>query len=277
LLDDGFRNSAVTVADWRKLFEYRWLARKPNLGFVALDRNTIVGFVGAIYADRTIDDRTVRVCNLTSWYVRPEYRGLGGYLLASALRDDAITYTAFTPILLTRHALAKLGFERIVASKRVFPPLLHLDSAFVKAPRITFDPVEIRAILRGEQLRIFEDHLQSGCVQAAIVDGADACYIVSKRRVRRGRLHPRLPITMSIPYSELLYCSNPQLLVRHLERIKLALLWREKTLALMVDDNMLAAERPRGLTFESRTMFRSRDVKGHELDKLYSELVLLPI
>jgi acetoacetyl-CoA synthetase len=129
----------------------------------------------------------------------------------------------------------------------------------------------------SEHRRIFEDHRRSGCVQAVVLDGADYCYVVAKRRVGQGRVHRRLPVAVSVPYSELLYCSHPHLLIRHLERIKLALLRRDMTLALMVDESLLLAKRPRGLAFESRAMYRSQQVKGHELDKLYSELVLLPI
>src|SRR6266849_5026263 len=60
----------------RGLFEYRWtgLQDKPNLGFALKSGNRIVGFLGAIYAVRPLAGQTVKVCNLSTWYVEPEFR-----------------------------------------------------------------------------------------------------------------------------------------------------------------------------------------------------------
>ena len=77
--------------------------------------------------------------------------------------------------------------------------------------------------------------------------------------------------------SDLLYCSAPSLLARHLERVKLAIIWRQRSVALTAEAGLFGALRPRGKVIRQPMLFRSSILRAHELDKLYSELVLLPI
>lgn len=64
---------------------------------------------------------------------------------------------------------------------------------------------------------------------------------------------------------------------RHLERVKLAVLWRQNTLALAVYEALLPQLRSLEIPKTGKALFRSPVFKGHDLDRLYSELSLLPI
>src|SRR5215471_8186589 len=86
--------SRVPPDAWQRLFDYKWLDDKPDLGLVLTIGNEIVGFLGAVYAQRKIRKKTGLVCNHTSWYVVPEYRGWGAELLATATRNDNVSFTA---------------------------------------------------------------------------------------------------------------------------------------------------------------------------------------
>ena len=79
-----------------------------------------------------------------------------------------------------------------------------------------------------------------------------------------------------IPYSDVLHCSAPPLLARHLERIKLAVLRRQRTAALVADARLFP-ERPRGQSVVTRMCHRSPLFDTDDLDRLYSEYVLLPL
>jgi len=93
-------------------------------------------------------------------------------------------------------------------------------------PVIDFDPVAVRERLTGQQRQIFDDHAPYDCLQLTVSDGFDYAYLVVKRRMHRlntsrlGGLAGVLPV--QIPYSDILHCSAPELLSRHLERVKLA-------------------------------------------------------
>ena len=257
----------VGVDGWRRLFNYGWLDKKPNLGFVLTLEDEIVGFLGAIYARRQIRGRTCVVCNCTSWYVLPEYRGWGPALLAAVLRDQDVCYTNLTPSCTSERMFEAMGFRCLDSKRIIFTPLLHLDTLRAPAADIIFDLEHIRGLLNSDQRLIFDDHLAYECLHLLLRDGAECAYIVIKRRTKRG-----------LALSELLYCSAPQILVRHLERAKLAILRRQRTIALLADPRLFREQLPRGWRIgrKGKALFRSSLFEPEEIDNLYSELVLLP-
>jgi len=63
------------------------------------------------------------------------------------------------------------------------------------------------------------------------------------------------------------------LLNRHLERIRLAVMRRQRTVGLSFSKHFPLS----GIEVPSKTMYRSNTFIARELDKLYSELALLPV
>jgi acetoacetyl-CoA synthetase len=74
----------------------------------------------------------------------------------------------------------------------------------------------------------------------------------------------------------MIYCSNPSLLMRCAEHIKMAIMRKQRTFAVLVNDNWLP-QRLHGIRTKARSLFRSPVFSAHELDMLYSEIVLLPV
>jgi acetoacetyl-CoA synthetase len=261
---------------WRSLFDYEWLKEKPNLGYVLLNKNTIVGFLGTIYAHREIDGKKGVFCNYTSWYVRPEYRGSGIALLRAAMSDNEMTYTSFTPNALSRQAFEMLHFSRVGNWRVLLPPLWNAETLRSPRAQIYFETDKVRGALGDCLRRVFDDHAPH-CLQLLVRDGSQQALIVVKRRpMPVPRLRQLLAMRVNVPYSEILYCSEPRLLARHLERVKLAILRRQKT-AFLIVDSRLFERRPRGIAIPDHALFRSPFFDSRNLDKLYSELVLLPL
>jgi len=258
----------IGVDSWRRLFDYGWLDKKPNLGFVLTLGDVIAGFLGAVYARRQIRGQSRVICNCTSWYILPKYRGWGPALLAAALGDQDVCYTNLTPSPASARMFEAMGFTCLESQRIIFTPLLHVDTLRAPGAEIIFDLDGIRSLLNDDQRLIFDDHLAYECLHLALRDGAECAYLVVKRRTKRG-----------LALSELLYCSAPHILVRHLERAKLAILRRQRTVALMADPRLFRAPLPRGVRIrrQNQTLFRSSLFEPEELDNLYSELVLLPI
>jgi acetoacetyl-CoA synthetase len=274
-LEQTFRQSGIKAATWRRLFEHGWSDHGP--GFVLLDGNAIVGFLGTIAARRQVDGEVALVCNLSSWSVHPKYRGWGMALLAAALRDESLTCTAFTPDPTAWAALLAQRFTPLDSHRIVMPPLLHAETVFApNRPVISFDPAAVRERLTSQQQQIFDDHAPYDCLQLTVSDGSDHCFLVVKRRSARrlGGLGKVLPV--QIHYSDILHCSAPELLSRHLERIKLAILRRQRTVALVAEARLFRG-RPRGAMLPVSTCYRSPLLAAGEVDRLYSEIVLLPI
>src|SRR5262245_5002953 len=64
------------AARYRRYFDYRWLADKPDLGVLIEDAGQIRGFIGAIYAHRRVAGQDHTFCNLTSIAVDESHRKL---------------------------------------------------------------------------------------------------------------------------------------------------------------------------------------------------------
>jgi acetoacetyl-CoA synthetase len=275
-LEESLRESGINAATWRQLFDHGW--SDHGRGFILLDGNAVVGFIGAVTARREVNGEALLVCNLSSWVVEAQYGGWGLALLAAALQGESLTYTSFTPGPTAWAALMAEGFTSLDSHMIVMPPLLQAETLFApNRPIVSFDPAGVRARLTSQQRQIFDDHAPYDCLQLAISDGSDLAYLVVKRRVHRlarrlGGLGKVLPVR--IPYSDILYCSAPELLSRHLERVKLAILLRQRT-AVLVADARLFPVRPRGVLRPRITCYRSASIAAD--DRLYSEIVLLPL
>ena len=242
----------------------------PTTGFVLVAGPEIVGFLGTIYAHRPLDAEGARVCNLTSWYVRPDHRGCGSLLLTAATRDRSVTYTTLTPGPETTAMVQALHFAPL-KMRRFFLPALNAGT--LRAGRLRFEdePRTVRGLLGGADRRIFDDHAAYDLLHLVVGDGDEQAYLVAKRRPVRA-VGP-----LRVPGSELLYCSNPGLLAHHFERIKLAVLRRQRTVVLVADEGFVpttirAVRKARGHRYRSASTGTAP-----ELDLLYSELVLLPI
>ena len=273
-LDQAFSADGESRASWRRLFDYQWFGEKPDLGFILARDDEIDGFLGTIYARREIRGETHVTCNLSSWYVRPDYRGWGTALLATATRDESITYTGLTPRPVSRPILKALRFTPLVERKIVMPPLFQAETLRASRPTISFDPGVVRRSLDERQQRIFDDHAPYECLQLVLQARSEQAYIVAKRHTMSlQRLRRRLPFRAKLPYSEILYCSAPSLLARHLEYVKLSILRRQRTLALAADERLFPVP-PRGIPKRDYAVYRSPLLSARDLDKLYSEFVL---
>lgn len=271
--------SGIKPDTWRRLFEHGWSDHER--GFMLLDGDAVVGFIGAIVARRQVNGTTTLVCNVSSWSVHPRYRGRGMALLAEVLRDESVTYTAFTPAPISWSALLTQRFTPLETRRIFMPPLLHVETFFASnRPVISFDPADVRTRLSSEQRQIFDDHAPYDCLQLTVSDGCEHAYLVVKRRTQH--LNARrlwgwgkvLPVRVA--YSDILYCSAPALMTRHLERVKLAILRRQRTVALVAEARLFDV-RPRGMVLPTSTCYRSPLLAAGELDRLYSEIVLLPV
>jgi acetoacetyl-CoA synthetase len=269
LLHEGFGKS-ISPEAWRALFDYTWIEEKPTLGFVIVDGNDVVGFIATIYSRRKVNGKTGVVCNLSSWYVLPRYRSWSLSLLAAAIQDESISYTALTPANITVSALRSLGFATWGAGKVYLPPLIDIGTLRGSAPVLIFDSDRIVSLLDAEQLVVFHDHKRSDCLHAVVTWKNEYCYLLSKRRTSSVG-------GVRVAYSDIFYCSKPEILERHLERVKLAVLWRQKTLFMGFCETTMRQIHTKGVSRAGTALFRSPVFEGVELDRLYSEFFLLPI
>jgi acetoacetyl-CoA synthetase len=267
LLEHGF---GIAADRWRPLFTTNWLADNPPRGFVATDGGRIVGHVGTIYSQREINGKTGMVCNFSGFYIAPAYRGrgLGKALVAASVRDERVTYISLTPASVTQQVLEALGFAILERHVLLFPPGLNAETLWQSRVDIDVNDRTVRASLGQAERRIYDDHAPYDCLHMTARDAGGMAYLVVKRRLRRVRGWA------GIPFSQILYCSAPDVLARNLERIKLAIMWQQKTFGIEMNERLFP-KAPRAIRREDIAQYRSPGFTPNELDLLYSESVLL--
>jgi GNAT superfamily N-acetyltransferase len=268
LLEDGF---GIAADDWRPLYTTNWLADNPTRGFVLTEGGRIVGHVATLYSQREINGKTGIVCNFSGFYIAPAYRGrgLGATLVAAAVRDERITYTTLTPAPVTQRVMEPLGFAILERHILLFPPGLNAGTLWKSRVDIDFNDQRVRASLGQVERQIYDDHASYGFLHMTARDAGGTAYLVVKRRVRRVR-------SVRVPLSQVLYCSAPDVLARNLERIKLAIMWQQKTFGIAMNERLFP-KAPRAIRREDIAQYRSPVFTPNELDLLYSEFVLLDI
>jgi len=273
LLEHGFVRSGIAADGWRPLYTTNWQADNPTRGFVLTDGGRIVGHVGTIYVQREINGKTGIFCNFSGFYIAPAYRGRGlaKTLVAAAVRDERITYTTLTPAPVTQRVMKALGFAILDRRMLLFPPGLNAETLWRSRVDIDVNARTVRASLGQAERRIYDDHASYGCLHMTARDAGGTAYLVVKVRRRLRRLR-----SAGIPFSQILYCSAPDVLARNLERIKLAIMWQQKTVGVAMNERLFP-KAPRAIRREDIAQYRSPGFTPNELDLLYSEFVLLDL
>ncbi len=262
----------IAADEWRAIFEHPWDGERPELGYILTDSDSIVGHLGTIYSEQMLGEIRRRVCNITSWYVREDYRS-SSIRLFQALLKDADIITVFTPGGVTRQIMEILGFRVLERNKYVYFPLLHAATLLrSRGVTILTDIGDIEQQLDENHRTILKDLFDTNCRHFLVREGARYCYLVTKRR-RQGIKGP-----LTVSASEVLFCSDRAMLNRHLERILLTVLRRDATWALTGNERIVGKRRLFGLRLKHTEFVYGTDIDLDLLDNLlYSEVVLLPI
>lgn len=262
-----FRNPYLGKADWNRLFIDHWGEARNNFGYLMLDGEEAVGFLGLIFSRRMVRGAERRFCHMTSWIVREPYRGRSLFMLLPALRESDTTLVDMTPSAEVYALLRKAGFRDFETRRRVIFPF---PAAGPKCS-VTVDTRSMESALDGENMRIHRDHRFPGCHHALIRSERGACYAVLNRMVRRTK-----PYRLAV----ILYLSDPEVFRACAADAAFKICVRLRVPSLFADERWLGgAKVPLSVTrpLERPKIFRSDAVTGDDVDGLYSESALLNI
>lgn len=232
LLHTGFPDR--TLAYWERGLG-RLAAREsppgvPRFGYV-LDRDgELVGVLLTIYAVVSGGAGTHLRCNLSSWYVAPEFRTLGTVLDGQAMRDKSVTYLNVSPAPHTLAMHEARGFRRSCRGQMLVVPALGRPrrGASVHALGST-EEVDLPEPMR----ELVRDHASYGCLCLLCRDETGSQVVILQRlSLKLSRRHLWLP---RLPALQMVYGPAASELPRWLGAVGRYLLLRGRPLVLLLD------------------------------------------
>lgn len=179
LLTLGFRDQrrrSYWEAALARLAAHASPAGYPRFGTLLETAGRVVGVIIQIYHQN--NDGSVR-CNMSSWWVQPEYRTFGGLLISRALRHPA-TYTNITPAPQTIALLEAQGYRPYCRGRVV--ALAWLSRRVARARVRRFDPAR-PGPLDPDEAAILRDHASYGCISLVCeMEGRCHPFVFAPRR-----------------------------------------------------------------------------------------------
>jgi hypothetical protein len=260
-------NERVPAAAWAHALDVPWSAERPNMGFMLVAGDEIVGVQLAFYSQRSIAGRSERFCNLGAWCVHPDYRIDGVRLLKTALAQDGYHFTDLSPSGSVVSINTRLGFQ-FLDSRTALVPNLPWPTTPGRESVIS-DPSRIRGMLSGEDLKVYLDHASApAALHVVLRCDQEACHVIFRKDRRKG-----LPL-----FATVLYVSNPRVFEATARAFGRHLLLRHGVPATLLERGV-TDYRPRlswAVAAPRRRMFRSASLRPPQIDYLYSELVCVP-
>jgi hypothetical protein len=268
LLD--FNNPFLTKEHWRQLFVDHSGCQNGRFGFILFDGEDAVGFIGTIFSERTYGGERLRICNMSNWIVKNEYRPHSLSLLTKVLASGADAITNITPTAQVLKVCEKIGFTPMDKSERIiWPSPTGLRRRGVK---ILTRREDVEAALSGEQLRICRDHALPWNRHAVILAPQGECYLMMNRTEKA------IKGALRLPFARIHHLSSAEIFANYADCLALAMAIDHKVVGMIVEERMFCGRRIWHSVARSgvRTAaFKSTKLNALQIDNLYSEMILL--
>jgi hypothetical protein len=206
LLLKGFgrrRTREFWLAVLDRLTQYPTPAGLPKYGYGLESDGALVGVVLLISTEIGSANASSTRCNVSSWYVEPEFRGYAPLLAAQASRHQNVTYLNISPMPHTRPIVEALGYELYSRGIVIAAPLLQTPF-HTNGVRIVDADAPPDALHETFEQKLLADHAAHGCISFWCVNAERAYPFVFRPRLLKGL----------IPYAQLVYCRAVDDLVR---------------------------------------------------------------
>src|SRR4051812_48527732 len=77
----NFDSPRISDTMWTGLLDYAWRQPSDPMGYVLADGKKIVGILSTVFSTQEVMGHSERFCNMSSWYVEPDYRNQSSQLL----------------------------------------------------------------------------------------------------------------------------------------------------------------------------------------------------
>jgi len=266
-LIEYFDMEEMNRESWLQLLSKRWFPEHDHFGYVLMEDEQVVGFLGVFFYQRNIDGNQHDLCSFFCWHVLEEYRKESLLLLRPVLNRKDMTITSLTPSPGASVIWDRFKFKELECQVMIFPllPLLSLRNDI----ELITDPDLIKSQLTGEDKKIFADHAFPSCCHLLLShrEKKEYCYLLYNR-VRKKGLH----------FTQVCFISNRALFARAFARLQWFFFKQHRTIFTIIDKRLIAGSNPGpGFSYTLRYPRRyfSDTLQPEQIDNLYAELLLL--
>jgi hypothetical protein len=224
LLAHGFtaRPRQFWVQLFARLSERAVPADLPKYGYLMESDGAVVGAI-LLISSRPRSDATAIRCNVSSWFVAPEFRSFASLFVTKALSRKDVTYLNVTPDPHTLPLVRAQGYSQY--SNGVFVALPALQAGRAGA-RVTVAGRSTLAAAEPFEHELLLEHAGYGCISLWCTADGIAHPFVFRPRVFKGL----------VPCAQLVYCRDVDDVVRFAGPIGRFLALRGRPL-LLIDSN----------------------------------------
>lgn len=225
LLAIGFprRSRSYWVAGLKHLSDRSAPDGFPRYGYMLENGNRVLGVLLMIFASMRNDGAVSIRCNISSWYVAPEFRIFGSMMVSQALKHP-VTYLNISPARHTFSIIEAQRFSRFCEGTFAAVPVLARGNGKTRISRIK-DPTRPNASVPLNELQLLGDHERFGCINLWCETRDGGYPLIFRRRFVKG-----LPL---LPCAQLIYCRSMDDLMRDAGPIGRFLALRGMPLMLM--------------------------------------------
>ena len=207
----------------------------PRYGYMLEHQGAPVGCLLLIYSSKIVDGEAATCCNVSSWYVDPEFRNYAALFASMTQKRKDVTYSNVTPAVTTWPILDAQGFVPYCRGLYFSVPILSRGGCGAAVEAVTQDTAFI-AGLPDADLALLKRHAEYGCLSLVCRAADEALpFIFFSLRKRRG--------IIPVPAMQLGYCRSIDDYVKCAGAIGRHLLWRGKPIVI-VDANGAMAGLP---------------------------------
>lgn len=158
----------------------------PRYGYLMESDGKPVGCLLLIYSTRTIDGQATICCNVSSWYVDPEFRNYAALFASMTQKRKDITYFNVTPAAPTWPILEAQGFQVYCRGLYFSFPVLSRNGRGMRVEAVTPDTASV-AGLTDEELSMLKRHAGYGCLSLVCRTADEVVpFVFFSLRKRRG-------------------------------------------------------------------------------------------
>jgi hypothetical protein len=193
-------------------------ADAPRYGYLMEHDGKPVGCLLLIYSTRTIDGQPEVCCNVSSWYVDPEFRNYAALFASMTQKRKDVTYFNVTPAAPTWPILEAQGFQAYCRGLYFSFPVMSRNGRGMRVEAVTPETPSVTG-LPDDEWAMLKRHAGYGCLSLVCRTADEVLpFVFFPLRKRRG--------IIPLPALQLGFCHTISDYVRCAGAIGRYLLWR---------------------------------------------------